>query len=1100
MKRFLGVALAVLIVAHHGFAAPLINGNFEATAVVGAGQSSVPAGGSKILVTNPLDPGYPHSISGIPNWINSFEPAGWRDAGLARLNFAGGSGSQFAFINNWETRLSQVSGVTLGPGDTIQADILVGFDGPSKAGKFQLWAGTPNVGAEDSFPGSAVLLTEVSVGTPDWTNYVANETFAPGQWNALQVNYTAPLSGAMIGQPLTVSFLTSGGSAGPTFWDNASLTTTLGPNVATGTSNLWLAGMPNGSTSSFDTAPNQSPSAVRGVDITPGAAYVFSATGMVSNGPDPTPLMGPEGGPPIPHEFGVENGIGVLTAPINSLVGMFLGPDQPSLTAAPSGLNFTSAASRDFAVLSPLLKQPFFIGDGLTSTGDVQLIVAPEGATRLFLGAQDGSGWFNNVGHFEVDVAPNLFEWDNPAGGQFEQASNWDVNRVPTALSQLSFNIAGSYGVSYTGNASSDTLVVRQGNVLLNVGPHKHTTTREAVVGDQAGDVASLTIAAGELASASGEIARTVGSQGQVTVSGVTSRWSVGSNLNVGGADASTGGTGGLAVANQGAVTVGNVLRVWPGSEVNVSGAGRVSVGDAPLPAAGTVHIGAGGVVTGGGSITGDVVVDGGSGAAAALLPGYSTGTLTINGNLTQATNSGLEIEVGGVTGGTHDMVAVTGNAAIEGQLDVPIVNGYVPQAGDSVTILTAANVTGQFSALSVPDLQTANPNVAVGINQSATGVQVQFVAPITTTQFVANNPVTDWTSSSAWNTGVEPDSRHVITIENPMAPNQVVNVEADDAIVHDLLIKGNSTHQVTLNVKSGRSVSATVDVRAVRATVVASDVTRIIAEHVDLTDGSTMRGRDLQLARDSKKARLTSQINGTNSRASREVTLASKNRNNRRITAAIFPHSEPETIGSLVAPGLLTPGEEIGRIEVYGDYEQDEESAIEMEIASLASFDKFVVTNDSTLAGFLKVSFLNSFAPQAGDSFDLFDWGTVAGDFDVLQLPALAVGLTWNTNALYTLGTLGVRRQGDYDVNGVVDGADFLAWQRQAGASVTAFSGADGNGDGVVGAADLTEWRTHFGAGGGPGVASVPEPQAAVLVLLAIFGSACCRRTASVR
>jgi hypothetical protein len=51
-------------------------------------------------------------------------------------------------------------------------------------------------------------------------------------------------------------------------------------------------------------------------------------------------------------------------------------------------------------------------------------------------------------------------------------------------------------------------------------------------------------------------------------------------------------------------------------------------------------------------------------------------------------------------------------------------------------------------------------------------------------------------------------------------------------------------------------------------------------------------------------------------------------------------------------------------------------------------------------------------------------------------------------------------RISGDYDIDGDVDGADFLEWQRQLGANAApAGSGADGDGDGVVGEGDLNVW-----------------------------------------
>jgi len=53
----------------------------------------------------------------------------------------------------------------------------------------------------------------------------------------------------------------------------------------------------------------------------------------------------------------------------------------------------------------------------------------------------------------------------------------------------------------------------------------------------------------------------------------------------------------------------------------------------------------------------------------------------------------------------------------------------------------------------------------------------------------------------------------------------------------------------------------------------------------------------------------------------------------------------------------------------------------------------------------------------------------------------------------------------GDYSKDGLVDGADFLAWQRSFGAAAAPTgSGADGDGDGTVGVSDLDVWKGNFG------------------------------------
>jgi hypothetical protein len=78
------------------------------------------------------------------------------------------------------------------------------------------------------------------------------------------------------------------------------------------------------------------------------------------------------------------------------------------------------------------------------------------------------------------------------------------------------------------------------------------------------------------------------------------------------------------------------------------------------------------------------------------------------------------------------------------------------------------------------------------------------------------------------------------------------------------------------------------------------------------------------------------------------------------------------------------------------------------------------------------------------------------------------------------------VAENADFDGNDIVDGNDFLIWQRFVGTGTLQTQG-DANGDGTVNGADLQIWRDAFGQ---PGVASavgaIPEPSALALAGLA--------------
>lgn len=173
-----------------------------------------------------------------------------------------------------------------------------------------------------------------------------------------------------------------------------------------GTSDPWLAGMPDGSTASEgDIAPNESPVYVSGITVIPGEIITFTASGAVAHGPD-FPELAPDGGTVISHTAGAQNGISNISAPVESLIGVFLSGSSPDQSSTTKGLDFGSYGL-NFTKLSPNLKQVFFIGDGTNSSGTKQEFIVPQGASRLYLGTMDGGGWYNNKGSFNVDVKIN---------------------------------------------------------------------------------------------------------------------------------------------------------------------------------------------------------------------------------------------------------------------------------------------------------------------------------------------------------------------------------------------------------------------------------------------------------------------------------------------------------------------------------------------------------------------------------------------------------------------------------------------------------------------------------------------------------------------
>ena len=146
-----------------------------------------------------------------------------------------------------------------------------------------------------------------------------------------------------------------------------------------------------------------------------------------------------------------------------------------------------------------------------------------------------------------------------------------------------------------------------------------------------------------------------------------------------------------------------------------------------------------------------------------------------------------------------------------------------------------------------------------------------------------------------------------------------------------------------------------------------------------------------------------------------------------------------------------------------------------------VASFnDTSSLTSDSNLTGWEFPLALG--ARDVGGALEGFFHGAI-DDLRVYADP-LSQGAV---NQIYSAVTL---PDADFDGDYLVNGNDFLAWQRGYGVGTTAAEG-DANDDAAVDGTDLLVWQDQFGQDRTPAaaVAAVPEPGAASLVSIAILG-----------
>ncbi|MEX2310757.1 MAG: PEP-CTERM sorting domain-containing protein [Pirellulales bacterium] len=218
--------------------------------------------------------------------------------------------------------------------------------------------------------------------------------------------------------------------------------------------------------------------------------------------------------------------------------------------------------------------------------------------------------------------------------------------------------------------------------------------------------------------------------------------------------------------------------------------------------------------------------------------------------------------------------------------------------------------------------------------------------------------------------------------------------------------------------------------------------------------------------------------------------------------------------LGNLVNEGgSLAPGHSAGRTSIFGDYTQQTDAVLDIEIGGISfgsEYDHVEVTGTAVLDGVLQLSLINPFVPNGGHVFGILEAGALSGAFtnvangerlDTIDglgsfLVHYGPGSAFPPNRIFLTDFELSALPGDYNGDGAVDAADYVVWRKFVGAAT--LNNRDPNGMGPVGQADYDFWRMHFGEtiGSGAGAigsasAAVPEPTSPLILIvgmLAIF------------
>jgi hypothetical protein len=164
-----------------------------------------------------------------------------------------------------------------------------------------------------------------------------------------------------------------------------------------------------------------------------------------------------------------------------------------------------------------------------------------------------------------------------------------------------------------------------------------------------------------------------------------------------------------VKVAGPGTTTVGSNLSFFNSGLASMQSGTLYIVGGQYTQITGQTDIGAGaflqadgGVVILDGSLSGYGSVNGDVFNSGTVLPGEdgSPGILTINGNYTQTATGTLNLQIDDPNGAGFDQLAIAGNVALDGTLNVTLLNGYLPNSGDSFPVLFFASSNGTFASV----------------------------------------------------------------------------------------------------------------------------------------------------------------------------------------------------------------------------------------------------------------------------------------------------------------------------------------------------------------------------------------------------------------
>jgi hypothetical protein len=127
-------------------------------------------------------------------------------------------------------------------------------------------------------------------------------------------------------------------------------------------------------------------------------------------------------------------------------------------------------------------------------------------------------------------------------------------------------------------------------------------------------------------------------------------------------------------------------------------------------------------------TLSGNSTINGNLINAGTLSPGNSPGTYTINGDYTATSAAVHNFEVAGTISSLYDVLNVSGNASLNGTLNVSIINGFTPSTDHDLPII-AGTINGTFETVNIPSSYILLYNANSVVLRHTSTLPVNFVS-----------------------------------------------------------------------------------------------------------------------------------------------------------------------------------------------------------------------------------------------------------------------------------------------------------------------------------------------------------------------------------